>query len=192
MYRLLLDTSTKTLYCALVDDNKILSEYYIEGRNDHAKNVVSIIDKTLKENNLSINDLNEIYAGVGPGSYTGVRMAVTVAKMIATNTKIKLFGFSSLEMMVSGYSGKVLAYIDARRGNSFNALYNDGELEGDEALRETEGFISTNKDYMPINEDMIKVDPFKVIKNSKEVLDPHGFAPNYLRETEAERNLLKW
>ncbi|MCR5706480.1 MAG: tRNA (adenosine(37)-N6)-threonylcarbamoyltransferase complex dimerization subunit type 1 TsaB [Acholeplasmatales bacterium] len=189
MSKLIVDSSTKTLYIALVDKDKLVEEMYIEGRNDHAKNIVSKIDEILKKNNINIGELEGIYCGVGPGSYTGVRMAVTVGKMVSTNTNVKLYGFSSLYLIASGYDGKTLPYIDARRGNSFNALYDGMNIVLPEALRPTEDTIKENKDYRPISEDMIKVDPIKVIKSSTICDNPHGFVPNYLRETEAERNL---
>ena len=189
MNRLIVDSSTKTLYIALVSDNTLLEEMYIEGIMDHSINIVSKIDEILKKHSLNIKNLDGIYCGVGPGSYTGVRMAVVVGKMVAVNTNVKLYSFSSLFLISSGYSGKVLPYIDARRGNSFNALYDGMDLIVVEALRPTEEFIENNKDYKAISEDMIKVDPIKVISSSKLCDNPHGFVPNYLRETEAERNL---
>lgn len=189
MYRLILDTATKTLYAALLDGEKILSEEYIEGRNDHAKNVVSVVERMLKESNIAAKDLGEVYVGVGPGSYTGVRMAVTVGKMIATNTNASLYSFSSLYMMASGYDGDVLPYIDARRGNSFNAVYSLDRAILEDGLRPTEETLSEYNNCVKVSEDDIKVNPLKVIKNSKYEKNPHGLVPNYLRETEAERNL---
>ncbi len=189
MYKLLVDSSTKTLYIALVDDNKVLEEMYVEGRNDHAKNIVSKISEILKNNNIKVEDLEGIYVGVGPGSYTGVRMAVTVGKMISTNTKVLLYGFSSLYMQSSGYDGKVLSYIDARRGNSFNVVYNNSLEEISEGMRSTTEMFLNYPNYKVVSEDNIKVDPIKVINHSKLCENPHGFVPNYLRETEAERNL---
>ena len=189
MFKLILDTATKTLYAALLKDDEIFSEEYIEGRNDHAKNVVSVVEKLLKENGITPNDLNEVYVGIGPGSYTGVRMAVTVGKMIATNTKARLYSFSSLYMMSSGYEGDVLSFIDARRGNSFNAAYSNDKIILEEGLRSSEETFEKYNDYKKISEDDIKVNPLKVIKNSKYENNPHGLVPNYLRETEAERNL---
>lgn len=191
MYKMILDTATHTLYASLLRDDEILEEYYIEGRNDHAKNVVDVVDKMLKNSNLNINDIDEFYAGIGPGSYTGVRMAVTVGKMISTNTKARLYSFSSLYMMSSGYDGKVLPYIDARRGNSFNALYDGEEIVLEEALRSTEETINNNSLYKPIDESMIKVNPIKLMRSASLCENPHGLAPNYLRDTEAERNLNK-
>ena len=58
MKSLILDSATKTLYVALVSDDKLLFEKYIEGRNDHAKYIVSSIEEGLKQNGLTTNDLN--------------------------------------------------------------------------------------------------------------------------------------
>lgn len=188
MYKMVLDTSTKTLYVALVKDDKLLDELYLEGRNDHAKNLFVAIDKLLNNEGIKIVDLDSLVCGIGPGSYTGVRMAVTVGKMLATNSNTKLFSISSLYLMSSGYEGKVLPLIDARRGNSFCACYQDGEVIEEDLLRNTDEFLNNNKDALVVSEDMIKVNPLKVIAKAKLCNKPHGFMPNYLRDTEAERN----
>ena len=78
MYTLILDSATKTLYVALLKDNNVLKEIYLEGRNDHAKNIVLKVEEILNDNNIKAFDLDDIIVGIGPGSYTGVRMAVTV------------------------------------------------------------------------------------------------------------------
>lgn len=188
MYSMIVDSSTKTLYIGLVKDSKVIDERYVSGRNDHAKNILATIENVLSKANIKINELDRIICGVGPGSYTGVRMAVTVGKMIATNTNVKLYSISTLYLMSSGYNGRVVAYIDARRGNSFSAAYLDDNLECDEALRNTLEFLEEYKDYTKVSEDNIKVDALKVINKAIRYDNPHGFVPNYLRETEAERN----
>ena len=131
MYSLIVDSSTKILYISLVKDNDVIIERYVEGKNDHAKNIVSTINEALVSNNISVNDLNKIVVGNGPGSYTGVRMAVTVAKMMSTFKNIDLYTVSTLKLMASGYSGLVVASIDARRGNAFAAVF---DLENNQEL----------------------------------------------------------
>jgi len=188
MYSLIVDSSTKVLYLCLLKDNIVVDERYINGRNDHAKNILSNIENMLNNQNIKIVELDSIIAGVGPGSYTGVRMAVTVAKMVATNSNVKLYGISSLYLMSSGYDGNVLSMIDARRGNSFCVAISNDEIVKEELLRNTEQFINENPGYTVVNEDNIKVNPIKVLNKKVLEANPHGFAPNYLRETEAERN----
>ncbi|MGM9972304.1 MAG: tRNA (adenosine(37)-N6)-threonylcarbamoyltransferase complex dimerization subunit type 1 TsaB [Anaeroplasmataceae bacterium] len=188
MYKLLVDSSTKTLYIALVYNDMVVDERYIEGRNDHAKNILSQIEDILNKQNIKIKDLDSIICGVGPGSYTGVRMAVTVGKMVATNTNVGLYGVSSLYLMSSGYDGNIVSYIDARRGNSFSVAYSNDKALCEEKLRNTKEFLSEYEGFMLVSEDNMKVDALKVINHASLVLNPHGFVPNYLRETEAERN----
>ena len=191
MYSLILDSSTKKLYVCLVSDNKILFEKYIEGRNDHAKNIVATIDEALKSAEIDSDKLNEIIVGVGPGSYTGVRMAVAVAKMMAVFKKnIKLYTISTLKLMSSNKKGLVLASIDARRGNCFGMIIDNDNLK----YVINEGLISydelkNNKYDVEVTENDFVVDPFYVINNKQLVSEPHLLVPNYLRDTEAERNI---
>lgn len=191
MYSLVIDTSTKFLYIALVNDNNILDEIVFEGKKDHAANSVYKINEVLEKNNLEVKDLDRIYCGFGPGSYTGVRIAVTIAKMISSFTNVKLYEVSSLYLMSSGYDNKnVCPMIDARRGNYFSACYGENEIvdklrNKEEFLNEVQGF----SDLKIVYEDDFKVNPLKVIKRGVLVENPHAFVPNYLRISEAEYNL---
>ena len=188
MYNLILDSSTKVLYVALIDDKNILFEKYIEGKNDHAKNIVKAVDDALKANSIEAKDLDKVIVGYGPGSYTGVRMAVTVAKMLAIFASVKLYTISTLRLMASGKKGVVKALIDARRGNAFASVFdmdkNEFVLnEGLYSYEELEGYDNL------VDDSNFKVDPFYVLNNATLVDEPHLLVPNYLRDTEAERNL---
>ena len=189
MYSLILDSSTKVLYVSLVNDDKIVYEKYIEGKNDHAKNIVFIVDEALKKANIEAFNLDKVIVGYGPGSYTGVRMAVTVAKMIAVFAKVKLYTISSLLLMASGEKGVVKASIDARRGNAFSGVF---DILNDKLILE-EGMYPYEKlneyEGATVTEEKYTVDPLFVIKHANLVNEPHLLVPNYLRDTEAERNL---
>lgn len=191
MYSLVIDTSTKFLYLSLVNCDKIISEHIFEGSKNHAGNSVYQLDLMLKENGLSIDDITSIYCGKGPGSYTGLRISVTIAKMLASFKNIKLYAVSSLFLAGSGYDNKNVAVLfDARRGNSFSACF--GETNIIDKLRDTNEFIESVKDLEDIKivyENDFKVNPIKVIENSVEVSNPDEFIPDYLRITEAEYNL---
>ncbi len=190
MYTLILDSATKTLYVALVKDNNVLKEIYLEGRNDHAKNIVLKVEEILNENNIKAFDLDNILVGIGPGSYTGVRMAVTVCKMLSVFGNKNLYSISTLKLMASGYKGRVLTRIDARRSNSFGMILNtlNDEYIIDEAMYDTNELLNHEFDF-DVTEDNFKVDPIYCINHMVKVNEPHLLVPNYLRETEAERNL---
>ena len=190
MYTLILDSATKTLYVALLKDNNVLKEIYLEGRNDHAKNIALKVEEILNENNIKAFDLDDIIVGIGPGSYTGVRMAVTVCKMLSVFGNKNLYSISTLKLMASGYKGNVLARIDARRGNSFGMILNtnNDEYVLNEGMYDTNELLSKEHDF-DVTEDNIKVDPLYCLKYKVKVEEPQLLVPNYLRDTEAERNL---
>ena len=191
MNSLIIDTSTKYLYIALVKDDVVLSEKIFEGSKNHAGNSVYQIDLLLKEFNLETSDFDTVYCGYGPGSYTGVRISVTIAKMLASFLDVNLYKVSSLFLAGSGYDNKNVAVMfDARRGNSFCGCYGENFIE--DKLRSNEEFLSKVNSYddlIVVNESNFKVNPLKVIENATKVEDVEAFVPSYLRITEAEYNL---
>ena len=191
MLSLIIDTSTKYLYIALVKDECILSEKIFEGSKNHAGNSVYQVDLLLKEFNLKTSDLDNVYCGYGPGSYTGVRISVTIAKMLASFQNTKLYAVSSLFLAGSGYDNKNVAVMfDARRGNSFCACFGENSIE--DKLRSNEEFLNSVEsfdDLVIVNEAQFKVNPLKVMTNATLVDDVEAFVPKYLRITEAEYNL---
>ena len=189
MYTLILDSATKVMYHALVKDDKVIAESYIKGQNDFAVNIVDKIKEMLDAEGIKVKDLNRIVVGVGPGSYTGVRMAITIAKMFASFMNIPLYQISTLALMSSANSDKlVVSEIDARRGNVFGTLYKDMKPLYKEALINKEE-LEKHEHELILNESEYKVDPFKVIENAVLVDNPDLITPNYIQETEAERNL---
>ncbi|MCR5786613.1 MAG: tRNA (adenosine(37)-N6)-threonylcarbamoyltransferase complex dimerization subunit type 1 TsaB [Acholeplasmatales bacterium] len=188
MYTLIIDSATKVLYHALVKDDKVVAEAYTTGQNDHAKNIVAIVEKFLKQEGITTDDLNKIICGIGPGSYTGVRMAVTVAKMLGAFKHITVYEISTLSLISSGAKGRCLALIDARRGNAFAGIYENGKLVGNELIANKEEFLKNEHDSV-VTESEYTVNPFVVIENACLHDNPHSLKPNYLQETEAERNL---
>lgn len=191
MKTLIIDSATNILYTALVIDDKVIYESYIAGKTGHATSILVEVDKAIKTAGIDLLDLDSVVVGNGPGSYTGVRMAVTVGKMITTlESKIKLYTVSTLVLMASGSSGIVMTSIDARRGNCFGGIFdlNNMNYIVDEALIERSKLLESTYDN-EVNENSYKVNPLIVIKQAKLVLEPRCLVPNYLRDTEAERDL---
>lgn len=191
MKTLILDSATNKLYVSLVIDENIVYETYTSSEKGHAKTIMVEIDKACKAGNINLINIDNVVVGIGPGSYTGVRMAVTVGKMLATmNENIKLYTISTLVLMASGMNGKVLSTIDARRGNCFGCIYDleSGSFVQNEGMYERVSLESNTYDSV-VNENEFVVNPLKVIKWSSLVEEARTLVPNYLRDTEAERNL---
>lgn len=188
MLELVLDSATKKLYIALVLDKKVVFEKYYTEKNAHATHIVDGINLGLISINRKVKDIDHIVCGVGPGSYTGVRMAVTVAKMLSSLGNISLSKISTLRLMASSEKTKCLAYIDARRGNAFAGIFDDNKVILEDSFIELDK-IEKNSYEKIISEDNFVVNPLKVIELATKVDEPDLLVPNYLRDTEAERNL---
>ena len=194
--RLVIDSASKYLFVALYEDLQCLGKYYKSGNNDHSTKLMIEIERIFKMNETKVADLDEIIIGIGPGSYTGLRIGVVIAKMFGWNNDIKVKSISSLAMIASSYTGSelIISEIDARRGNSFIGIYkNDGEalvLAKNEILTNLEDFMNSLKEsYVLLSKGEINLE--KILKSNllTEVEDIHSLNPNYLRITEAERNL---
>jgi tRNA threonylcarbamoyladenosine biosynthesis protein TsaB len=192
--RLVIDTATKYIYLALIIDDLLVDSVYEVGNNDHSVTIMPYLETIIKKQNISLNQLDEVIVGIGPGSYTGVRIGVTVAKMIAYLNDISIYKVSSLALMASHSNSRyILPLIDARRGNAFMALLeNDKEMKyvKEDRLQNIDSFKnSINVEY----EEVIEGEPqiMKIIKSNllEPVEDVHALVPNYMQLTEAERNL---
>ncbi|PLR76510.1 tRNA (adenosine(37)-N6)-threonylcarbamoyltransferase complex dimerization subunit type 1 TsaB [Bacillus sp. V3-13] len=124
---LAVDTSNYILGVALLDENKVIGEYITNLKKNHSVRVMPAIEELMKECNLQPADLTKIVVAKGPGSYTGVRIGVSIAKTLAWTLKIPLVGVSSLEVLAASsgryFNGAVSPLFDARRGQIYTGLY---------------------------------------------------------------------
>ncbi len=192
MKYLLIDTSTNALIIMLYDQDVQLGENIRYGKQDHQAHIIPMIESVLSKNNLVPKDLDGIIVGVGPGSYTGLRVGVMTAKMLSYTTNVKLYSVSSLVFLTSGYKEKVLAWHDARNNQGFSATIFNGKILDSEKVRHLEDLDDHDKKHLvKLNETTIKLDGSLIISNKISVDDIYTLVPNYLRQTEAEKNLDK-
>ncbi len=121
-----IDTSTTVLGVGLANDEKIIGEYVTNIKKTHSTRVLPAIDYLLKDCGISLKDIDKIVVANGPGSYTGLRIGVTIGKTLAWTLNLPVAGVSSLMAIASGghyFSGFISPVIDARRGNIFTGLY---------------------------------------------------------------------
>ena len=182
------------MYLSLVIDGLEKRSIYQEGINNHSVTIIPLLDEMLKEEKLVLKDIDEIIIGVGPGSYTGVRIGVTVAKMIGYLNSIKVYTVSSLAIIASASDNEyILPYIDARRGNAFMAMFRqrDGVLQRveEDCLDNIENFREKQQtEYDFIADGKPKISKILASNLLEEISNIHELKPNYLRITEAERN----
>ncbi|HPJ24328.1 MAG TPA: tRNA (adenosine(37)-N6)-threonylcarbamoyltransferase complex dimerization subunit type 1 TsaB [Bacillota bacterium] len=191
---LLIDTATSHIFLSLVIDGKEKRSVYQEGINNHSVTIIPLLNEILQTEGIELNDLDEIIVGIGPGSYTGVRIGVTVAKMIGYLNHITVKTVSSLALIASASDSEiVIPAIDARRGNAFISTFKQNNRK---LVCIKEDSLSVMEEYLknaPEGYDLISEGqprPEKIIGSGllHEVENIHDLIPNYLRITEAERN----
>ncbi|WP_409303969.1 tRNA (adenosine(37)-N6)-threonylcarbamoyltransferase complex dimerization subunit type 1 TsaB [Peribacillus sp. SCS-155] len=123
---LAIDTSNYALGIALTQQDTILGEYITNMKINHSVRVMPAIEQLLKDCDTVAADLDKIVVAKGPGSYTGVRIGVTIAKTLAWTLNIPLSGVSSLEALAASgryFDGLISPLFDARRGQLYTGLY---------------------------------------------------------------------
>lgn len=206
MKYLLIDTSSSNVTVSIIENKNILYNYQEKITSDMSSKIMPIIDEGFKNINFSLNDIDKIFVVNGPGSFTGIRVGVTIAKTIAWALKKEIVPISSLELIATtpiNDKEYLVPMIDARRGNVFAGVY-DKDLncvKKDILINIEEMLKELNFNYEILSYDKLSVDNvitpnpnvIKIIEKHEndKVVNPHNLNPNYLKLTEAEENKLK-
>ena len=202
MISLFLDTCNHDIVIGLLKDNKLISSNIFSNDNNLSERLLPSIKRLLDENKINIKELNKIFISVGPGSFTGIRIGVTVAKTIAWSLKIDIIPISSLEIIASTNtdSNYICSLVDARRGYVYGGLYdndlkpifNDKYIKLDELLSiintsyQNVEFISYEPLFDRIKKPNINIEKIVNKHINDESINPHSVNPIYLKKTEAE------
>lgn len=198
---LFIDTSTSYPIVSIIENNNIKAMFNKKIDTDISVSIFSILDTMFKELNITPKDIKKIFIANGPGSFTGTRIGVTIAKVYGYSLNVDLIPVSTLEVLAGGVNKDyIVPVIDARRGfvyagiydKDLNKIVDDRYISLDKLKEELEG-----KDYVLVSYDDIagsikpKIDLIKVInKHEKDIpVNAHGLNPNYLKKTEAEEKL---
>ena len=207
MRYLYIDTSSSYLNTALVDDNNLLASINEEFGQSLSEVVVPKIVSMFQENNIEPKDIDKIIVVNGPGSFTGIRIGITIAKVYAWSLNIPITTIDSLSAMaLSSKENKIhIPMINARRGYVYGAIYDEDnrillkpqhikqvDLEKEYQKYPNREIISN--DELEINEQIKSYTPdfLKIVNfyKDKENINPHAVNPEYLKLTEAEASKL--
>lgn len=201
MITLFIDTCTEILNAALIKDGIILGSSTISS-SEHSKYTMPEIEKLFKNNNINPKSVNKIMVTNGPGSFTGIRIGVTIAKTYAWACNINVIPISTLKAYALSYDGfdYYIPMIDARRGYVYAGIYNnkyeevmqDSYISIDKLIEKVNDlnnvlFIS-NSNFNDIETFSTKINLQKIYEYYKDEdgINPHALMPNYLKKTEAE------
>ena len=128
---LAIDTSTDYLSLAITEDGKTLGKFHKKADRRHSILLVPMIDRLLKKAKLKIKDINCFAVSVGPGSFTGLRIGVTVVKGLAYALKKPVVAVPTLDVIAYNAlssKGVICPVLDARKNKVYACLYkSDGK-----------------------------------------------------------------
>lgn len=153
MITLAFDTCLDKMYAILKKDGEVLASRIVENHDNkyHSAYLISTLQEIMSENGIKPQDVDLIATNIGPGSFTGIRACVTVARVMAQQLNCKAVGISSLEILAQCAGENPLVALDARKNSAY--LYKDGEIKGAISLDEikTDGYtILTDDKLQPI------------------------------------------
>lgn len=199
MITLFIDTSNQDVSIALLKDGKIINKITKSIPNEHSKYAVSYIDEVLKKSEITPKEVQSIMVVNGPGSFTGVRIGLTIAKVYALLNNIKVTLISSLKCLAIGNNKNkyILSLINARNDNYYIGFYdnkyNDVINEHFGNIEEVNDIINKYNDVLVVsNNSDSDNDNVKVINEldiesiydyykDKVKVNPHMVLPNYLK-----------
>ena len=209
------DTSSKALTLAILEDETLLAQMTLNIKKNHSITLMPAIDFLMNSLDMKPKDLDRIVVAQGPGSYTGLRIAVATAKTLAHTLKIELVGVSSLLALVpEQVEGLVIPIVDARRNNVYAGFYQSGQTVQPEAhlplaevleiagaanqpvtfVGETAAFTEQIEEALPqatIQPSLPDAAAIGRLGLDLPAQSIHDFVPNYLKRVEAEENWLK-
>jgi len=151
MYSLLLDSANRDLNVGLAKDNQIIDRISYQAWQRQSELMAVEVDAILKRNNISAKDIGEVVVTIGPGSYTGIRIALTIAKTLAFALNLKIYAVSSLISQKAPHQGTI-SVINARSNRSYVAIYDgDGQVLVEEKVwpnDELIAWIKGNADFI--------------------------------------------
>lgn len=198
MIKIILDTSNQYLVVGLYKDEQCLGRIQELGSQKQSENVIPYLEKLLSQNHIELLDVDEAIITKGPGSYTGVRVAMSIIKTLSVLTPLKVKAISSLK----AYAGfdKCISVIDARSKKVFVCLYDQGKALMDETLMTIDEFKEFRKKYNDfkvvgqghiVDEDVQEIDLVTHLYDlsfiEEEVDNIDVLVPCYLKDVEAKK-----
>lgn len=196
MISLCMDSAYKQLVLGLYKDQELLAGISLEAFKKQSETIFVELNRLLKETNLDYKDIDRVIITKGPGSYTGIRIAMTIAKVLCSQMHKELYTISTMQLY-AGIEKQANVILDARSQRAYVAHLEDGQIQGNTqilTLDEVKEFIETNPGILLGDADLIGQDVQKVdfLKNFIE-LEPyyekveniHALVPDYLKESDS-------
>ncbi len=193
MITVLLDSSNTNLSVGIAKDNLLLEYISYEAWQRQSEYMIVELNKLLEKHNIQKEDIKEVVVAKGPGSYTGVRIAITIAKTIAVALDAKLYAVSSLRAQKDGVRPSI-CLINARSGRSYVGVYEDQKILLNDCIMKNDevmNYIKDHPDYSVCGETKYlniegvmanNLQEMLNLKDSLESINPLSLKPVYMKD----------
>ena len=197
MITVLLDSSNTNLSVGVAKDNLLLECISYEAWQRQSEYMILELDKLFTKYGISKDDISDVIVAKGPGSYTGVRIAITIAKTIATALEAKLYAVSSLRVLKDGVRSSI-CLINARSGRSYIGVYEANKTILEDQIMKNEDvlkYIEEHPEYSVCGETKYlgiegvvsnNIQEMLSLKESLDSLNPLSLKPVYMKEEYAK------
>ena len=197
MVTVLLDSSNTNLSVGVAKDNLLLECISYEAWQRQSEYMILELNKLFTKYGISKDDISDVIVAKGPGSYTGVRIAITIAKTIATALDAKLYAVSSLRVLKNNTKPSI-CLINARSGRSYIGVYEDSKTILEDQIMKNEDvlkYIEEHPEYSVCGETKYlgiegyisnNIEEMLSLKEYLDSLNPLSLKPVYMKEEYAK------
>lgn len=197
MITVLLDSSNTNLSVGVAKDNLLLECISYEAWQRQSEYMILELDKLFTKYGIAKDDISDVIVAKGPGSYTGVRIAITIAKTIATALDAKLYAVSSLRVLIN-HTRPSICLINARSGRSYIGVYEGTKTILEDQIMKNEDvlkYIEEHPEYSVCGETKYlgieghisnNIEEMLSLKESLDSLNPLSLKPVYMKEEYAK------
>lgn len=175
---LAMDTSSVNATVAIADENRVWAEYTISNDRAHSQIIMPMLDEMMRHASLGMSDIDAYAVAIGPGSFTGLRIGMSVMKTLAQTMSKPFIGVSSLDSLAASFcesESYICPIIDARRNEVYNSLYFKNKKITDDRVVDLDVLLSELQDKKVIfaGDGAIKYkDKIKSFNNSEWYISP--------------------
>ena len=193
MITVLLDSSNTNLSVGIAKDNLLLEAISYEAWQRQSEYMLPELKKLLDKYCVKKEDIKEVIVAKGPGSYTGVRIAITIAKTIAVALDAKLYAVSSLRVQKDRKNPSI-CLINARSGRSYFGVYSDKDIIVEDQIMKNEDVLKYIEDHPSysvcgdvkylglVGKETNNILEMLELKDSLESINPLSLKPVYMKD----------
>ncbi|MDW7668873.1 MAG: tRNA (adenosine(37)-N6)-threonylcarbamoyltransferase complex dimerization subunit type 1 TsaB [Bacillota bacterium] len=145
-----IESSTETASCAVLSEEKLLGEYSQNIGKTHSENLMTLIDNLIIDTEINLRDISGIAITKGPGSYTGLRIGIAIAKSMSQSLNLPILSISTLESLAYNlpYTEKIInPILDARSNRIYTGFY---KWQNDKVINLNEDSATTIEEHIEI------------------------------------------